>query len=93
MSLNIHKVNKWLLALLSVFIALNFLDVLTTLIAIQAGPTFVEHNPIAAGLFRLDFPDFEDVHFDLKEGPSTFCGRRRRKVHGSVSVGLVQFVR
>lgn len=58
MSLNLHKMNRWLLALLSVFIALNFLDVFTTLIAIQAGPTFVEHNPIAAGLFRLNFPGF-----------------------------------
>jgi hypothetical protein len=58
MSLDLSRMNKWLLAFLSVFIALNFLDALTTLMGIQAGPSFVEHNPIAAGLFRLEFPGF-----------------------------------
>ena len=58
MSFNLGLVNRRLVVLLSVFIALNFLDALTTLVALQAGPIFVEHNPIAAGLFRMDFGGF-----------------------------------
>jgi hypothetical protein len=58
MSFDIVRVNYRLLILLSVFITLNFLDALTTLIAIYLGPSFVELNPIASGLFRLDFPGF-----------------------------------
>jgi hypothetical protein len=58
MSFDLRRMNRWLLALLSVYIALNFLDALTTLMGIQAGPSFIEHNPIAAGLFRFDFPGF-----------------------------------
>jgi hypothetical protein len=58
MSFDLSKVNRRLLILLSVFIALNFLDAVTTLLAINAGPTFVELNPIANGLFRLDFFGF-----------------------------------
>ena len=58
MSFDLFKVNNRLLILLSVFIALNFLDALTTLVAISLGPSFVELNPIASGLFRLDFFGF-----------------------------------
>ena len=58
MSFDIVKVNKRLLILLSVFIVLNFFDALTTLIALSLGPSFVELNPIASGLFRLDFFGF-----------------------------------
>jgi hypothetical protein len=58
MSFDIVKVNTRLLILLSVFIALNFMDALTTLVAIHIGPSFVELNPIASGLFRMDFPGF-----------------------------------
>ena len=58
MSFDLPKVNNRLLVLLSVFIALNFLDALTTLVAISLGPSFVELNPIASGLFRLDFFGF-----------------------------------
>ena len=58
MSFNLPKVNNRLLILLSVFIALNFFDALTTLVAISLGPSFVELNPIASGLFRLDFFGF-----------------------------------
>jgi len=58
MSFDLVSVNKWLLILLSVFVALNFFDACTTLLAIQAGPVFVEHNPIAARLFQLDFTGF-----------------------------------
>jgi hypothetical protein len=58
MSFDITRVNSRLLILLSVFIALNFLDALTTLVAIHLGPSFVELNPIASWLFRLNFPGF-----------------------------------
>jgi len=58
MSFDLPSVNKKLLILLSVFIALNFFDAFTTLLAINAGPTFVELNPIASSLFRLDFLGF-----------------------------------
>jgi hypothetical protein len=58
MSFDLSSVNKKLLILLSVFITLNFFDAATTLLAIHAGPTFVELNPIASSLFRLDFPGF-----------------------------------
>jgi len=58
MSFDLSKVDSRLLLLLSVFIALNFFDALTTLVAINLGPSFVELNPIASGLFRLDFVGF-----------------------------------
>jgi len=58
MSFDLSQVNNRLLVLLSVFIALNFFDALTTLVAISLGPNFVELNPIASGLFRLDFLGF-----------------------------------
>jgi len=58
MSFDLLKVKGRLLVLLSVFIALNFFDALTTLVAISLGPSFVELNPIASGLFRLNFPGF-----------------------------------
>jgi hypothetical protein len=43
---------------LLVFVTLNGLDVLTTLVAINAGPAFVELNPIASGLFHLSYLGF-----------------------------------
>jgi hypothetical protein len=58
MSFDLSKVDSRLLVLLSVFIALNFFDALTTLVALSLGPSFVELNPIASGLFRLDFLGF-----------------------------------
>ena len=58
MSFDASKLNGRLVILLSVFIALNCFDVLTTLIAINAGPGFVEHNPLAASLFNLHFAGF-----------------------------------
>ncbi len=58
MTFDIAKTNNRLLFLLSIFIALNFFDALTTLLAIHAGPTFVELNPIASGLFEHDFVGF-----------------------------------
>jgi hypothetical protein len=58
MSFDASKLNGRLVVLLLVFITLNCLDALTTLVAISAGPSFVELNPIASGLFRLSFPGF-----------------------------------
>jgi len=58
MSFNMASVNNRLIVLLSVYIALNFFDALTTLLAIHVGPTFVELNPIASGLFHLNFDGF-----------------------------------
>src|SRR5262249_4958011 len=58
MSFDISRVNNRLLILLSVFIALNFFDALTTLVALNASPRFLELNPIASGLFHLDFTGF-----------------------------------
>ena len=58
MSFDLPRVDNRLLVLLSVFITLNFFDALTTLVAINLGPSFVELNPIASGLFRLDFFGF-----------------------------------
>ena len=58
MSFDLPRVDSRLVVLLSVFITLNFFDAMTTLVAISLGPNFVELNPIASGLFRLDFPGF-----------------------------------
>ena len=58
MSFDLSKVDNRLLLLLSIFIVLNFFDALSTLVAITLGPSFVELNPIASGLFRLDFVGF-----------------------------------
>ena len=57
MSFDMDRVNRRLLVLLAVFIALNFLDAFTTLVALKAAG-FVELNPIASGLFHLDFGGF-----------------------------------
>ncbi len=58
MSFNMAAVNNRLFILLSVYLALNFFDALTTLLAIHIGPKFVELNPIASGLFQMDFSGF-----------------------------------
>ena len=58
MSFDVTRLNGRLVILLSIFIALNCLDALTTLVALHAGPSFVELNPIASGLFHLSFIGF-----------------------------------
>jgi len=58
MSFDVSKLNGRLVKLLAVFIGLNCLDVLTTLVALNAGPSFVEHNPLAASLFNMHFAGF-----------------------------------
>jgi hypothetical protein len=57
MSFDVAKLNKRLVILLSMFITLNCLDALTTLVAISTG-RIVELNPIASSLFHLNFPGF-----------------------------------
>ncbi len=58
MSFNMPRVNSYLVILLLIFVTLNGLDVLTTLVAINAGPSFVELNPIASELFHLNYIGF-----------------------------------
>ena len=58
MSFNVPTLNSRLAVLFSVFVTLNALDVFTTLLAIRAGPSFVELNPIASSLFGLSFSGF-----------------------------------
>jgi hypothetical protein len=58
MSFNLPRLNKNLVILLLVFVTLNALDVLTTLVAINAGPAFVELNPIASRLFGMSYYGF-----------------------------------
>ena len=58
MSFDLTRLNGKLVILLSVFVGLSFLDILTTLVAINAGPAFVELNPIANRLFQHDFAGF-----------------------------------
>ena len=58
MSFDVLKLNKQLVILLSVFITLNCLDALTTLIALKVGSPFMELNPIASGLFNHSFVGF-----------------------------------
>lgn len=57
MSFDPAKLSKRLVILLSIFITLNCLDALTTLVAISTS-RIVELNPIASGLFHLSFPGF-----------------------------------
>ncbi|MGD0319682.1 MAG: DUF5658 family protein [Nitrososphaerales archaeon] len=57
MSFDAAKLNKRLVILLSIFIMLNCLDALTTLVAISTG-RIVELNPIASSLFHMSFPGF-----------------------------------
>ncbi len=52
LALNMVKVNAYLTMLLVSLVVLSFLDTATTLVALHAGPAFVERNPIAAGLFH-----------------------------------------
>lgn len=68
MSFDMTRLNRRLMVLLSVFIALNFFDALSTLVAIHSGPSFVELNPIASQLFRLSFIGFV-VALGLKYAP------------------------
>jgi len=58
LSFDLSKLNGRLVILLAIFITLNCLDALTTLVAINAGPGFVELNPIASSLFNLSFAGF-----------------------------------
>ena len=68
MSFDVPRLNSRLYLLLGLFIILNFLDAFTTLLAIRAGPAFMELNPIAAGLFGMSFPGFS-VALTLKYLP------------------------
>jgi len=58
MKVDFGRVGKALIILLAVFILLNLLDIITTLMALSNKSLFVELNPIAFGLFKLQFPGF-----------------------------------
>lgn len=56
--LNVQLLNNFLWPLYIAFICLNFLDVYSTLLAMNTGAQFRELNPIAAVLFGLQFHGF-----------------------------------
>lgn len=58
MRIDFDRVGKVLIILLAVFILLNLVDIITTLTALSHRSLFTELNPIAFGLFRLQFPGF-----------------------------------
>ena len=58
MNVDFAKIGKALVILLAVFVLLNLLDIVTTLTALSNRSLFVELNPIAFGLFKLQFPGF-----------------------------------
>ncbi len=56
--LNLRSLNNLLWPLYIAFVCLNFLDVYSTLVAIDASSFFRELNPIASALFGLRFNGF-----------------------------------
>lgn len=58
MSLNLTFLNKVLLPLYITFLCLDFMDVYSTLLAINSSFDFHELNPIASTLFSLRFGGF-----------------------------------
>jgi hypothetical protein len=58
MSLDTGRLEEKLVPMLAVLMVLNFLDILSTLVALRITPYFVELNPIASGLFYLGFGGF-----------------------------------
>lgn len=97
MSFDMSKLNNRLLILLSILVALDFFDVATTLLAINAGPPFVELNPIASNLFRHDFSGFLTA-LGLKYAPivplayATFLPPQGRRVVALRIVKVSAFV-
>ncbi len=57
MSLNMELMDKMLLPLFAAYLCLDFLDVYSTLLALNTG-LFGELNPIASALFSLHFGGF-----------------------------------
>ena len=58
MSLNLHFLDKVLLPLFAAFLCLDFMDVYSTMLALQAMADFRELNPIASVLFSMHFNGF-----------------------------------
>jgi hypothetical protein len=58
MSLSLPKLEGRLVPMLVVLLILNFIDVLSTLVAFKATPYFVELNPIVSGLLYMGFSGF-----------------------------------
>lgn len=58
MRIDFGRVRMTLFALFAVYVMLNLFDIITTLTAISNGSLFTELNPIAHGLFGLQFSGF-----------------------------------
>jgi hypothetical protein len=56
--LDVRTLDRIILPLFIGFICINFLDLYTTTLALNFGPLFHEHNPIAAALFSNQFQGF-----------------------------------
>jgi len=56
--LSMTKLEGKLVPMLGALLILNFVDVLSTLVALKVTPFFVELNPIASGLFYMGFGGF-----------------------------------
>jgi len=58
MSINIARLESWLVGMLAALLVLNFIDVLSTLVAFGSTPFFVELNPLVSGLLYRGFGGF-----------------------------------
>ncbi len=58
MSISPGKLERRLVPMLAVLLILNFLDILSTLVALKATPYFIELNPVVSGLLYLGFGGF-----------------------------------
>ena len=58
MKLDIRRLERKIFPLLISFVVLNFLDVLTTTVALNSSSSFQELNPLASALFQLHFQGF-----------------------------------
>jgi len=56
--IHLEIIERVIVPLFIAFVLLNFADTLTTLIALRTGFPFVELNPYASLLFRMQFPGF-----------------------------------
>jgi hypothetical protein len=58
MSLSPAKLEIRMVPMLGALLVLNFIDVISTLVALHATPYFVELNPIVSGLLYVGFAGF-----------------------------------
>ncbi|MBI2185034.1 MAG: hypothetical protein HYU39_08770 [Thaumarchaeota archaeon] len=58
LSIDVKRLNIWIMLSASLIVSLFFLDIVTTLVAMSTRPGFVERNMIAATLFERGFQGF-----------------------------------